>query len=258
MAAVGFDRIAEIYDETRRPPAPETIDGVLRALSAHRCRSILEIGVGTARVSAPLMRAGVEVTGMDLSRPMMERARSKGLANLLQGDGMAPPFRRESFDAVLMAHVLHIVQSPSDLLRESAGVSRVGVFALIRNRDEGSRWYPFSGGPESTERRRWLRALAEKYNWSWEENRTHDWDRERDLVKNDPPDELNQVSDVTVTESLEERIGWIREGAFTFFARMPEGMRDEIIGEMRRRAPTEGMRTRREVYQLAFWRSPRG
>jgi len=256
MAAAEFDRVAGIYDETRRALEPQTLDGILRALSSHGCSSILEIGVGTGRVAAPLKKAGVDVTGLDLSRQMMERARSKGVEGLLLGDGLNPPFRDGSFDAVLLAHVLHIVERPRELIQEGARVARVGVFALIRNRDDGRWWWFTPPGPASaTERREWLRELGEKWHWSWEENRTHDWGRERDLLRTTPPDELVQVSDLQVSESLEMRIARIQKGAYSVFARMPEGMKAELIAEMRRRAAAFPKATRREVYNLAFWES---
>jgi len=256
MAAAEFDRVAGIYDETRRALEPQTLEGILHSLSSHGCRSVLEVGVGTGRVAAPLKRAGVDVTGLDLSRHMMEHARSKGVGGLVLGDGLNTPFRGGSFDAVFFAHVIHIVERPLDLIKEGARVGKVGVFALVRNRDDGRWWWFTPPGPESaTERREWLRKLGEKWDWSWEKNRTHDWGRERDLLLNSPPDELVQVSDLQVSETLEMRIARIQKGAYSVFARMPEGMKDELIADMRRRDASSPQATRREIYKLAFWKS---
>jgi len=254
LAAAEFDRVAGVYDETRRALDAETLDGVMRALAAHGCRSILEIGVGTGRVAAPLKKRGVDVVGVDLSRRMMERARAKGLANLVLGDGLMTPFRGGSFDAVILAHVLHIIRTPKDLIMEGARVGRTGVFALVRKREGTRGWSPWSDSV-GAERREWFRRLAEKYHWSWERNRTHDWNRERELLEGVPPDELVQVSDTLVTESLKDRIARVQKGAYSDFGQMPEGMREELVREMRSRASTEGARTRRQVYTLAFWRS---
>lgn len=256
MATAEFDRVAGVYDETRRALDPQTLDGVTKALAAHGCRSILEIGVGTGRVAAPLKARGVEVVGVDLSRQMMERARAKGLVNLVLGDGLKTPFRGGSFDAVILAHVLHIIRTPKDLITEGARVGRTGVFVLVRKREGTEGWFPWSGDPGAgTERREWMRKLGEKYHWSWEQSRTHDWNRERDLLESTPPDELVQVSDVLVTESVEDRVARVQERAYSSFAQMPEGMREELVREMRRRASSEPARTRRQIYQLAFWKS---
>lgn len=53
---------------------------------ASRCGSpILELGCGTGRVLLPLARQGYRITGVDLSRPMLEVARSKVAAEGLSG-----------------------------------------------------------------------------------------------------------------------------------------------------------------------------
>lgn len=267
MTEAEFDRIAEVYDETRRPLDFDALKGLRKAFAAHKCTSMLEIGVGTGRVSIPLMGEGIAVTGVDISRRMMERAREKGLPNLVLADGKRTPFRDRSFDATLLAHVFHLIDDPGAVLREGARVSRVGVFALIRKRDEGRAWFPF--GPEDTglgeeERTRLLeeargrfREIAEKYHWSWDRTRFRNWEKERDLLVTEPPDELQVVSDVLVTETLEERITRFQKGGYGFMTEMPPEMRGEIIEEMRRRASMMGTGPRHEVHQLAFWRSER-
>ena len=43
-----FDRIAEFYDHTRRPPLKNEIDAIIRQLGGSK--TVLEIGVGTGRI----------------------------------------------------------------------------------------------------------------------------------------------------------------------------------------------------------------
>jgi ubiquinone/menaquinone biosynthesis C-methylase UbiE len=38
---------------------------------------VLEVACGTGRITLPLARAGVDITGLDISRPMLQRARQK-------------------------------------------------------------------------------------------------------------------------------------------------------------------------------------
>lgn len=38
---------------------------------------VLEVACGTGRITLPIARAGIEITGLDISRPMLERARRK-------------------------------------------------------------------------------------------------------------------------------------------------------------------------------------
>lgn len=267
MTEAEFDSIAGVYDETRRPIDGDTARGLTAMLSSRRCRSILEIGVGTGRVSVPLSQAGLDCIGVDVSRRMMDRARAKGLPNLLLADGNATPLRDKSLDAVVLAHVLHIVENPLDIMREGARVSRVGVFALLRNREEGGGWSPslWGGSPPPglsaeawEERREWFRRLAAKYHWSWEGRRPRDWGREKSILGSYPPDELVQVSDTVVTDAVEAWIDRFRKGAYGFTSTMPQEMRDEVAAEMERRASQMAATGPRHlVYQVAFWSSGR-
>ena len=249
-----------MYDETRRAIDAETLTGVAGMLSAHRCWSVLEIGVGTGRVSVPLSKEGVMTSGVDVSRKMLERARAKGGLEVVQADGSSTPFRERSFDAVLLAHVFHIIENSEGVLLEGARVSRVGVFALVRRREDNRAHHSFWGGGEpgagGEERQEWFRRLAEKYNWSWDRSRLRDWGRERRLLERYPPDELVQVSDHIDASTFEDRIERISKRAYAFTSGMPEGMKEEVIAEMRRRAaqmPAQGQR--HIIYQVAFWRS---
>jgi ubiquinone/menaquinone biosynthesis C-methylase UbiE len=277
LAEVEFDRIADVYDETRRALDNETLIGLREMLTKHACHSILEIGVGTGRISLPLMRSGYEITGADVSRRMMERAKAKGVANLILADGRRTPFREKSFDATLMAHVFHLLEDPLVVMREAARASRVGVFALVRKSSENRPWYPFWGGgpppPGSgsgsdeaaakffEERRERFRKLAEKYHWNWDPSRRlRNWRREQEILVTHPPDDLKVVSDVMVNETLDDRIARFQKGGIGYLSEMPAEMREEIIKEMRANAaslPESARQPRHEVYQVAVWRSDR-
>ncbi len=276
MTTPEFDRIADVYDETRRSLNEETVKGIEHMLTKHVCHSILEIGVGTGRVALPLIRSGYEVTGMDISRRMMEKASAKGMKSLLLADGRRAPFRRKSFDATLMAHVFHLLDNPLSVMREAATVSRVGVFALVRKRNETRPWSFFSGVDSSVgkqngsddneaarkffeERRDRFRKIFQKYGW--DPSRVFNWRREWEILETYPPDDLKVVSDVVVNESVEERISRFENGSYGFMSRMPDVMRREIVEEMRSSRLTlaqgAAMQSRHQVYQLALWNSNR-
>jgi len=274
LSGAEFDGVAEVYDETRRALNAKTLRGLLAILSAHHCQSMLEIGVGTGRVAAPLIRNGINVAGVDVSRMMMEKAKSKGILNLVQADGRTPPFREESFDGVIMAHVFHLLEDPMAVIDQAASLAKVGVFALLRKRDGGMGWFPFYGFGNSTgnpeiqeddpaskflqERRERFRQIAEKYHWTWDRARFRNWRREAEILESHPPDELKVVSDVLVTETVEDRIARFEKGGFSFNRDMPAEMKKEIIQEIRSGAssfPRPLNQPRREIYQVAFWSS---
>jgi SAM-dependent methyltransferase len=272
--AAEFDRIAEVYDETRRALDDDALGGIEEMLKEHGCRSVLEVGVGTGRVAVPLIGAGYEASGMDVSRGMMERARAKGVANLFLADGMRAPFRDGSFDAVMLVHVIHVLEDPLSVLREGARVARSGVFALVRMRPDRSLLSPMpwsagastaGDGPDDEAARRYLeerrerfRKIAEKYGWRWDQQRRpRNWGAEREILERRPPDELRLVSDRVVAETVEERIARFQKGGYGFMAEMPAAMKQELIEEMRASAaslPEWARRPRREAYQLAMWR----
>ena len=274
MSVPEFDRIADVYDETRRALDVETLRGMKAFFAVHGCRSILEVGVGTGRVSAPLAKAGTAIVGVDISRRMMEKARLKGITNLVLAEATMLPFKGRSFDGVVMAHVFHLLENPLVVLREGARVARVGVFALIRKRDTDRVWFPFygtekvpvhaTGGSEEDarskfleERRERFRRIAEKFNWKWDPSRFRNWQREREILESTPPNEIREISNVLVTETIEDRIARFQKGGYGSFAEMPAEMREEIIKEMRRTSATTAVQPRREVYQMAFWQSSR-
>lgn len=269
-ASAEFDQIADLYDETRRALDQETLTGVKEMLQMHHCHSILEIGVGTGRVSVPLLESGFQVVGMDISIRMMEKAREKGAPNLLLAEGSKTPFRDASFDATLMAHVFHLLQDPMSVMREAARVSKVGIFALVRKRNPGEqRWgFSFYEGNVNVidenerkileERRERFRKIAEKYGVRWDPSqRFRNWQKEDEILETFPPDDIKVVSDKMVTVNLEEHISRLERGAYTSMSQIPEAMRKEIVSEMRSFAasyPERISRPRHEVYQLAMWK----
>ena len=80
-----FARIARFYDLD----AGGFDDDLALYLDAAEGRDVLELGCGTGRVAVPLARAGLRVTGVDLSPAMLSvaRSRAEGLPlRLVEGD----------------------------------------------------------------------------------------------------------------------------------------------------------------------------
>ena len=96
---------------------------------------VLEVGVGTGRIALPLAKAGVSVTGVDLSRPMMDRlvakASGRSPVGLAVADATRLPFADASFGAAYAAHVLHLIPAWPEAAREMARVVRAGGVVLV-------------------------------------------------------------------------------------------------------------------------------
>jgi len=81
-------------------------------LPARRLR-ILSVGCGSGELEAHLARCGHAVVGLDLSTPMLKRARKRGLTALVQGDSQALPFRAQAFDAVIFPECVGYLHLPT-------------------------------------------------------------------------------------------------------------------------------------------------
>ncbi len=99
---------------------------------------VLEIGVGTG-LSLPLYPAGCRVVGIDISDPMLDRARTRleGLARanvrLERMDARAIAYADGQFDKVLAPYVISVVPDPAKVMAEIARVCRPGGTVIVVN-----------------------------------------------------------------------------------------------------------------------------
>ena len=154
-----FDRAADVYDTTRRAARPEAIEALANELSD--CSSVLEVGIGTGRLAVPLRELGFEIVGVDLSRKMLDQGRAKGLERLVLGDVCRLPLRRKSVDAVLVVHVLHLIESLRDVVAEAAAVARKKLVTIFERYDPPNRSMSWAYGQAVRRRgalsaRRWV------------------------------------------------------------------------------------------------------
>lgn len=135
-----FDANAESWDQLRALHAPDdAVEAALKdAIGDRPFQTMLDLGTGTGRMLelfAPLYRRGV---GIDMSREMLAVARANldraGVPNaqVRQGDLLALPFERGSFDLVTIHQVLHYLHEPALAIREAARVLRhAGRLAIV-------------------------------------------------------------------------------------------------------------------------------
>ncbi|MFO7664373.1 MAG: class I SAM-dependent methyltransferase [Chloroflexota bacterium] len=138
-ASRNFDQVAHIYDETRRLPEPVLANGIPAILDVAGPEArILEAGTGTGRMAVPLLERGANLTGVDLSLNMMARQRAKSdRAQLACASITALPFGDGRFDAILTAHVLHLIPDWQAALAEFKRVLRSGgVYIDARSESE--------------------------------------------------------------------------------------------------------------------------
>ncbi len=99
---------------------------------------VLEVGVGTG-LSLPHYPPGCRVTGIDISEPMIERARERadflglGRVDLRLMDARALRFGDATFDHVIAPYVISVVPEPRKVMSEIARVCRPGGTIAVVN-----------------------------------------------------------------------------------------------------------------------------
>jgi ubiquinone/menaquinone biosynthesis C-methylase UbiE len=130
-----FDQIAEHYDETRG--GERRGDEYAADIDAHLLGGdgpILEIGVGTGVVALGLRRLGRTVVGLDMSSPMLARARSRLGPVLVRSDAMRMALATASVAHAVSVWVVHSVRNPVLLFEEAFRVIRPGgVYVVCAN-----------------------------------------------------------------------------------------------------------------------------
>jgi demethylmenaquinone methyltransferase / 2-methoxy-6-polyprenyl-1,4-benzoquinol methylase len=125
-----FDRIAPIYDAMNRA-FTMGLDGRWRRLAAASVvrpgDRVLDAACGTGDLALAALEAGGDVTGLDFSERMLERARRKSDAiEWIHGDVLALPFDDATFDAATIGFGIRNVEDLDEALRELARVLRPG------------------------------------------------------------------------------------------------------------------------------------
>jgi demethylmenaquinone methyltransferase/2-methoxy-6-polyprenyl-1,4-benzoquinol methylase len=104
-----YDRMAEVLSLGQNGRWRREL---VRHIARFQPERVLDVATGTAGVAIALARAtDADIVGVDISEPMIERARAEEL-----------PFDDASFDAVSFTYLLRYVADPAATLRELARV----------------------------------------------------------------------------------------------------------------------------------------
>lgn len=133
-----YARWAPVYDKTF---GAITNVGRQRAVDYINTRpgTVLEVGVGTG-LSLEHYRTGLQVTGIDFSEEMLQKARDKvqvlslqTVTELQQMDARTLDFPDNHFDTIAAMHVLSVVPEPTKVMAEIARVCKPGGKVVITN-----------------------------------------------------------------------------------------------------------------------------
>ena len=125
-----YRRYASVYDAVFGPVLQPGRKAVVQALGLRPGDRVLEVGVGTG-LSLPLYPRDVRITGIDVSREMLEKARRRvsrrrlvHVDALLEMDAERMSFQDASFDKIVAMYVVSVVERPDKLLEELHRVCR--------------------------------------------------------------------------------------------------------------------------------------
>ena len=134
-----YDRWAPVYDLVFGPVFRQGRSAAIAAADRIGGR-IIEVGVGTG-ISLPQYARSSRLVGVDLSEPMLDKARERverlGLSNVEMievGDAERLQFADDSFDVVVAQYVVTAVPNPERALDEFARICRPGGEIVITTR----------------------------------------------------------------------------------------------------------------------------
>jgi SAM-dependent methyltransferase len=127
----------DVLDRVRAEPAyaayKARIGELLRPVAG---RSYLDVGCGMGADALELAaRFGVEVTGVDLSRTMVEEARRRGLARAAVADAAALSFGESTFDGCWADRTFQHLADPNAALAELVRVVKPGGGIVVADPD---------------------------------------------------------------------------------------------------------------------------
>lgn len=143
---VSYARWAPVYDRTFGAVTNVGRKYAVRYMNGYG-PSVLEVGVGTG-LALPHYDSEMQVTGIDASEEMLEKARKKvqklslsHVKDLRYMDARNLEFPDNHFDAVAAMHIVSVVPEPERVVAEMARVCKPGGRVVITNhfaRDKGA------------------------------------------------------------------------------------------------------------------------
>ena len=143
-----FDEWPERYDEWFRTPIGLLVKRyesalLLDLLQPRPGEAILDVGCGTGIFTLDVLEVGPKVVGLEISLPMLMRARQKTADNSfhpITGNMLSLPFADGVFDKTVSMTALEFVANAQDAVRELFRVTRTGGTIVVTTLNSLSPW----------------------------------------------------------------------------------------------------------------------
>jgi ubiquinone/menaquinone biosynthesis C-methylase UbiE len=143
-----FDKWPEKYDQWFATPIGSLVkkyesELILGFLKPAPGETILDAGCGTGVFTRDIISAGSQVIGLDISFPMLRRAREKSGGvrfHPIWGDISTLPFREESFDKVVSVTALEFIAEAKSAVAELFRVAKKGGVVVVATLNSRSPW----------------------------------------------------------------------------------------------------------------------
>jgi ubiquinone/menaquinone biosynthesis C-methylase UbiE len=143
-----FDTWPEKYDQWFTTPIGSLVKRVegellLDLLNPARGERILDAGCGTGVFTQEVLSRGSKVTGLDVSLPMLMRAKQKAQPSFFQvsaGDILSLPFPRNCFDKTISVTALEFIADGPGAVRELFRVTRPRGVIVVATLNSLSPW----------------------------------------------------------------------------------------------------------------------
>ncbi len=147
MAAI-FDEWPEKYDQWFESPIGRLVreyeSRVLLDLARpSQWEAILDVGCGTGIFTLDFLAAGARVVGLELSFPMLGRARKKTMGwpfCPVQGDMRRLPFADRAFDKTISVTAIEFIEDARSAIAELFRVTRPGGLVVVACLNSLSPW----------------------------------------------------------------------------------------------------------------------